>query len=167
MVPLSAAFSPIYFTIESLPRVHLFPAQRLAIITSNLHSTWYELVTRVVLHGRRRADPGCAHAFLSNTKNKIQPKQNGRGPPFDLPNLNSWVDSRWSVCAMGKWSPPSVHAYFCSFQWTIFDKFVPAPLSDIGHYYYSPLAIYYYTIFTAANWPEISGHNRIWAKWSK
>ena len=40
-------------------------------------------------------------AFLSNNKNKIWPKKMGETihPP---PNRHSWVDSRRSVCAMGK-----------------------------------------------------------------
>jgi len=79
-LPLSAACSHIYFTIESLHQVHFLyqfslkffldiyhslltkdqrldglkdPAQRLAIITSNLYSTCYERVTRGMLHEDR------------------------------------------------------------------------------------------------------------------
>merc|ERR1711892_186227 len=79
-LPLSAACSHIYFTIESLHQVHFLyqfslkffldiyhslltkdqrldglkdPAQRLVIITSNLYSTSYERVTRGMLHEDR------------------------------------------------------------------------------------------------------------------
>ena len=79
-LPLSAACSHIYFTIESLHQVHFLyqfslqffldiyhslltkdqrldgmkdPAQRLTIITSNLYSTCYERVTRGMLHEDR------------------------------------------------------------------------------------------------------------------
>ena len=44
------------------------------------------------------------YAFLSNTKNKIQPK-NG-GTPLHPPNHHSWVDSRQSACAMGQARTP-------------------------------------------------------------
>jgi len=52
------------------------------------------------------------HAFLGNKKNKIEPKNHGWvDPPVHPPNRHSWVDSRRSACAMGKWATPSVHAY--------------------------------------------------------
>merc|ERR1719481_1528091 len=79
-LPLSAACSHIYFTIESLHQVHFLyqfslqffldifhsllskdqrlegikdPTQRLSVITSNLYSTCYERVTRGMLHEDR------------------------------------------------------------------------------------------------------------------
>ena len=42
------------------------------------------------------------HAFLSIKKNKIYPPKNGEGPPLHSLNRYSWVNSRRSVCAMGK-----------------------------------------------------------------
>ena len=79
-LPLSAAFSCIYFTIESLYKVHFLyqfslqffldiyhsllfkdqrledikdPTRRLSVVTSNLYSTCYDRVTRGMLHEER------------------------------------------------------------------------------------------------------------------
>ena len=47
-------------------------------------------------------------------------------------NCHSWVDSRWSACAIGKRGPPSAHTYFLVFPTTYFSprRDLPTILKD-------------------------------------